>query len=293
LFVEPYFAMRALLTSADLGLTTGAPARQWIAWQLPRLETDGAFKRYCRSPGSPWSACGDADADDASLALWIELLYRTAGTAPLPAAWARSVARAESALEKLYDRKTGVYMISKALPVSLFMDNIEVLSAFETVARAHERRGRKPSAALARSKATRLRRSIDRTFWSAKTGTYSVTTQRPLAEPAFYPDVVAQLFPAAFGFGTPRDTPSRLVARWMQLHGRQWLASDTRDYPWGLLAVAALRHGDRASANCWYGMAMSLRHGVRWNVLEEAVFQGLTPVLSVGGAPAPCVAPWR
>jgi hypothetical protein len=292
LFVEPYFAMRALLTAADLGLETDTAARRWIAWQLPRLDQDSVFKRYCRAPGGAWAACGSADADDSSLALWIELLYRTAGSRPLPPEWRRSVARSEAALAALFDARTGVYVVSRALPVSLFMDNIEVLAELEAVAHAHQAAGRRSAAVTARSRATRLRRAIDKVFWNKTTGTYLVTTQGRDATPAFYPDVVAQVFPAIFGHGSPAEPPKQLVARWMASHGREWIADGEQEYPWGLLATAALRYGQRDSAICWYGAAMSLRHGVRWNVLEEAVFQALTPVLSIGGAPPPCAAAW-
>jgi hypothetical protein len=282
-FVEPYFAMRALLTAGDLGLETEAAARRFIAWQLTRLEIDTTFRRSCRTPGSAWTACGSVDADDATLALWLELLYRTAGTRPLPAAWRRSAARSEAALSRLYDRQRGVYVVSPIVPVSLFMDNVEILAAFETVAR------RKPET---RRRAARLRRAIQRVFWNADSSMYRVSTQASATPPAFYPGVVAQLFPAVFGYGSPLEQPRALVARWMADHGREWLTTGDQEYSWGLLAAAAVRSGDRPSATCWLGAAMSRRHGARWNVLEEAVYQALSESLAIGGAPPPCTASW-
>jgi hypothetical protein len=281
-FVEPYFAMRALLTAMQLGLETDVAARRWIAWQLERLDADATFRRYCRTPGS-WTACGAVDADDAALALWIELLYKTTGTQPMPAAWRQSVARAEAALAKLYDLPRGVYVISTVLPVSLFMDNIEILSAFQTVAR---------DSPVARLRVARLRRAIDRVFWNADSLIYRVSTQALPPTRAFYPDVVAQLFPAVFGYGSPAQQSAGLVTRWMATHGREWLTTGDQEYSWGLLAVAAMRTGDRASAICWLGAAMSRRHGARWNVLEETVYQALSASLSIGGAPPPCAASW-
>jgi hypothetical protein len=292
LVVEPYFAMRALLTAADLGLETDATARRWIAWQLLRLDEDSTFKKYCRAPGAMWVACGSVDADDATLALWIELLYKTAGPHALPSAWRASLVRSERALADLYDAQRGVYVVSRALPVSLFMDNIEVLSALETAVRANTVAGRRNAAVAARPRWIRLRAAIDRVFWNDSLGLYAVSTQASRTGSAFYPDVVAQVFPAIFGHGSPREQPGPLVARWMAEHGREWIAEGTQEYPWGLVALAALRYGDQASTICWFGAAMSLRFGERWNVLEEAIYQALIPVVSIGGAPPPCAAPW-
>jgi hypothetical protein len=291
-FVEPYFAMRALLTAKHLGLESDAVARKWIAWQLERLERDSTFRRYCRTPGSPWTSCGSVDADDAALALWIELLYETAGVERLPAAWRRSAVQAEAKLAALFDARRGVYVISRALPVSLFMDNVEIRAALESVARHHDRAGRRADATAARTRASALRRAIDSVFWNKGSRQYAVSTQPPAGPSAFYPDVVAQVFPAVFGYGSPRMSSSGLVSVWMAQHGRAWIDASDQEYPWGLVAMAALRAGDRASAICWLGAATFRRHGARWNVLEEVVFQAMSDSLGIGGAAPPCAAVW-
>src|SRR5205807_385490 len=46
-------------------------------------------------------------------------------------------------------------------------------------------------------------------------------------------------------------------------------------HPWGLVALAAMKMGDQSSALCWLTHSESLRYSPRWNILEEAVFQGL------------------
>jgi hypothetical protein len=44
-YVEPYFAMRALSTAADLGADVDSLARGYIAWQLARFEAGLGFSR--------------------------------------------------------------------------------------------------------------------------------------------------------------------------------------------------------------------------------------------------------
>jgi hypothetical protein len=287
--VEPYFAMRALLAAQALGLDAQPAAEAWIRWQLQQFNGPPVFARYCRAPGASWRVCGTADADDAALALWLELLYVTGGARGSSDTRAAAMG-ATRALAKLYDKRTGIYTISPTLPVSLLMDNIEIASAFDRIGQAQDAAGQHGSARASRAKAASLRRAIDRTFWDSSSGSYRITTQkRPPAQRAFYPDDVAEGYPAFFGYGSPAETAPVLFSRWMDRHGTTWLGARDREYPWGLIALAASRFGDRASAVCWLGQAISLRHGPRWNVLEEAILQGLMPAVSAAGAVPPCV----
>lgn len=162
-YVEPYFAMRALNTAADLGWDVDSLARRYIAWQLKQLGRGTSFKRYCRGDDASWSACGGADADDAALALWIELLYRTAGRMQMPPDWRQSAEASRRALASLWDPVVGVYVVSSALRTGLFMDNIEVLSALETAARSPQAGAGGDRPSLLRG-AARLRAAITRVF---------------------------------------------------------------------------------------------------------------------------------
>src|SRR5690348_13248313 len=82
-YAEPYFATKALLVSGEAGLDVHDASVAWIKWLLPRQRSDGRFDRYCEANGA-WTPCGAADADDSMLAMWIQLLYRTAGDEGLP-----------------------------------------------------------------------------------------------------------------------------------------------------------------------------------------------------------------
>jgi hypothetical protein len=287
--VEPYFAIRALLAADALGLDVQPAATNWIRWQSERLRQDGKFARYCRQPGGAWSVCGAADADDAALAVWLQLLHAVP-PAPSDVAGRRAMMRsADSALRALLDVGSGVYRVSPTLPVSLFMDNIEIANAFDAIAARQRTTGDARGAAVSRTRAAALRRAIDRVFWDSTARAYRITTQTiPAAPRVFYPDFVAEGYASFFGYGSPVEGAPVQFARWMTAYGSGWLGARDREYPWGLIAMAAERYGDRQSVECWLGQAISLRHGARWNVLEEAVLQGLLPVVGKGGAVPPC-----
>lgn len=287
-YVEPYFAMRALTTAADLGMDTDALSRAYVGWQLGRLAVDGTFKRSCKVAGGGWKSCASADADDAALGLWIELLYRTAGRSALPREWARSAVWASRMLDSLRDPATGVHRISRTLDAALFMDNIEIAASLAAAAST-------PSAIADgtapqfRRRSRSLRAAVDGVFWDPGARRYRASTQAGATSgTAFYPDMVAQVYPAIFGFPSPVATPKSIAVNWLRDHGHDWVTQSEREYPWGLVAVAASRTGQRDAVVCWLGRAMSLRHGVRWNVLEETMFQALGQDFLLGGAPPPC-----
>ncbi|HEY4306126.1 MAG TPA: hypothetical protein VGM82_16765 [Gemmatimonadaceae bacterium] len=284
-YVEPYFAMRALNTAADLGANVDRLARDYINWQLARLDADSAFRRYCLKDAS-WSACGPADADDAALALWIELLYRTAGRDEILARCKSSADASRLALAGLKD-STGAYLVSRSLRTSLFMDNIEVLSAFDVAAAT-------PAAAAAgdnstlRVDADRLRLAISQVFWNPATHTYRVSTQPGSAIARFYPEMVAQIYPAMFGYGTPERSSESLVAQWLADHGRDWAAESDTSAAWGLVAMAAMRAGRTSTATCWLGRAIKVRPTARWNVADESIYRALADRLSIRDTAVAC-----
>ena len=108
--VDPYFAMKALWVSRTLGGTPQDQELQWISWLLARQGANGSFPRFCRTDtpsGDSWRACADADADDATLALWIALLTE-ASAARLPVAWAQSLAKAAHYLARAQNLRTAM-----------------------------------------------------------------------------------------------------------------------------------------------------------------------------------------
>jgi hypothetical protein len=272
--VEPYFGVQALLLAEENGLDAAAETRRWLAWLAPRQRLDGTFARFCQA-GMAWVVCKPADADDALLAMWMKLL-RSSGAGIPRELLKKNLQRSETALERLYDRSRGVYLVSPAFPHGLFMDNLEVWSFW-----ASQR------SAAGQAKARRLQRSIRDVFWHPRSQRFLVSTQPEQAgmPPAFYPDAVAQIYPLLFAYPA-LPAPARVhYQRWMKAHRATWLSQGPHDFAWGVLALIALRQGDLESTRCWLRDTAHLRHSNHWTVSDEVTRQilearGLEPALA-------------
>jgi hypothetical protein len=269
--VEPYFATKALLVAQSGGLDVKATALAWINWLLPRQQSDGRFDRYCRKDNSAWKSCNAADADDSMLALWLELLYRNAPDAGLPAAWKHSADLSRQYLGTLRNSRLGVYHVSHRNHAALFMDNVEVYSALAQVARNERRFGDAAAADADERSAQDLAKSIDSVFWDEHQQRFLPANEK--SRPAFYPDVVAQTYPWLAGMPTPEGSVQQAWARWRRFFAPMWLDNRYDPHAWGLVAVAALDVGDLHTAGCWLDRAATHRGDHEWNILEEAAFQ--------------------
>ncbi|MEP6609344.1 MAG: hypothetical protein ABJA83_11765 [Burkholderiaceae bacterium] len=273
--VDPYFASKALLEAKRLGLDISAPGLSWINWALARQSPDGRLERYCNRAAMPdkWSVCASADADDAMMAIWIQLLIAAEPVTGMPAAWRTSMARASRQLMHLRHRRSGLYQISATQPVALFMDNIEAYAALRAAARDQQRTGHRATSRKTLEDAENLRRQVVKTFWNPSTKRFKVSTQFA-PEHAFYPDEVAQIYPWLDDVAT-EEGGTDTYAEWMRRNGTSWLDLEADHYPWGLVALAAYKAGDSARTQCWLVKSAPLRYSARWNILEEALFQGL------------------
>src|SRR5579859_5746934 len=272
-YVEPYFATKALLTAQDAGLDIRQAGLAWIRWALQRQNKDGRFDRYCQKAGAEWKACGAADADDSMLALWLQLLYRLAPDSGIPPEWQVSTQKAQAQLAKLRNGRLGIYHVSGRNHVALFMDNIEVYSALKDIAKAQDRFGDKQAAKTTNKQAENLAAAIDHVFWDKRHQWFRSSMQKN--QPAFYPDVVAQVYPLLAGFPLKDENARSAWSRWRSKFASAWLEDKYDPHPWGLVALAAMKMGDPSSALCWLTHSESLRYSPQWNILEEAVFQGL------------------
>lgn len=271
-FVEPYFATKALLVAESAGLDARPAALAWIGWLLPRQRPDGRFDRYCLKKNA-WAACGAADADDSMLALWLELLYRNAPDSGLPPEWRQSAQQARSHLRTLRNSRLGVYHVSHRNHAALFMDNVEVYSALAQVARAERRFGDAAGADADRRAAQDLAKSIDNVFWNRRQQRFLPSNEK--SRPAFYPNVVAQVYPWLAGMPTPEGDPQQAWARWRQVFAPMWLNNRYDPHAWGLVAVAAVEVGDLRTAGCWRDRAAVHRGDGQWNILEDAAYQSV------------------
>jgi hypothetical protein len=270
-YVEPYFATKALLVAQDAGMDVRGAAQAWIRWALPRQTSRGLFRRFCRS-GSTWRDCAPADADDSMLALWMQLAYRMAPSAGMPPDWQRSVDLAYGQLEKLRNRRLHVYHVSQRNHVALLMDNVEVYAALKDIARAQSRL-RQPVASETATRAADLEKAIPRVFWDRHQQRFRPSMQK--SRPAFYPDVVAQVYPWLANLNGPGQNPRKAWEQWKKAFGRGWIERRYDEHPWGLVAIAADILGDAHSAACWTAQSDSVRGSASWNVLEEAAWQSL------------------
>jgi len=261
---DPYFAMQALLLAHDNGMVIAQPAEKFVNWLLPRQKPDGTFDRFCRDAAGNWVACQSADADDSLLAMWMRLLETMPDKLANNPAWRKSHSISQASLAHLFQPSRGVYMVSPLVLHGLFMDNLEVWSL-----KMHSRE------AARRAEAGKLARAIHATFWNPVDKRFLVSTQleQRSQKPAFYPDHVAQIFPLLVDFPLlPADARQHYRA-WMQQHRSEWLNHGKADYPWGLLAVLAVRQDDKATASCWLREATPLRHSARWAVTDETAYQ--------------------
>lgn len=273
-FIEPYFATKALIVAQEAGLDVRGPVLRWIQWLLPRQDKEGRFGRYCRKPGADWKLCSAADADDSMLALWLQLLYTNAPDSGLPGAWRESARKARSRLDELRNSRLGVYHISRQNHVALFMDNVEVYSALEDVARSQDRFGHKEAAQATHKEAEMLDLAIQRVFWNKHEEWFRPSIQK--SRPEFYPDVVAQVYPWLAGMPMDSNLETREAwTNWRKRFASDWLDKKLDPHPWGLVAMTAVKFGDTDSAGCWLSRSEPLRFSSNWNVLEEAAFQAV------------------
>lgn len=259
--IDPYFTLQALLLAKEHGLDTSRVAARWADWLVQRQKPDGTFDRFCRQ-GANWAPCKTADADDSQLAFWMKFLDAHPEIKK-GAAFQKSHAAARVSLKRLADKGRGIYIVSPVYMHGLFMDNLEVWS----YAPAH--------ADVQSAKFPDYGRAIQSTFWDPAAKRYLVSTQLEQrgAEPAFYPDAVAQLFPLLVRFPHIPGGAKAWYAKWMKEHRAEWLRQVKDDFAWGLVAVVALDQGDTASARCWLRTALPARHSPHWTATDEVTSQ--------------------
>lgn len=276
--VDPYFTLQALLLARENGLDIGPHAQKWTNWLVARQKPDATFDRFCRR-GPVWAACKTADADDALLALWLKFLDTMPAELAGNPAWLKSHRASGEALSRLIDPARGIYLVSPVYQHGLFMDNLEVLSYRPL-----------PGDGAKLPGTAKLERDIHEVFWDAKGRRFLVSTQpeQKGMPHTFYPEAIAQLFPLLFDFKPLPLKPKAYYQRWMREHRATWLKQSKDDFAWGLVAVIALRQGDRASAACWLRETASARRTSHWIVTDDVAQQiletrGVTPAAAGAG----------
>ena len=273
---DPYFSGKALICAHQLGLSVDDQVRGMLDWLLPDQRGDGSFARYCLR-AERWEPCLQADADDSMCAIVIELISMLSMGAGIRSQWQSAIDRCQSLLELLRSER-GTYNISASLPVQLLMDNCEVYESLVRLADCYRSNAMLAAARKVGVQAESLGVAIVKQFWQPATASYRVTSQSG-AGSAFYPDAAGQLFPLLGGLYLLQGTPGIDLQRWIDRYGAAWLDGSSDHYPWGLVAMGFHRAGRTDISRRWLDFAVSLRETNRWNVLEEAIFQGLSLTL--------------
>ncbi len=260
-FVDPYFANRALLIAWEARLDAALVTERWLAWLLLRQRADGGFDRFCQA-GEGWRACKPADADDSSLATFLQLAtvyeqHRSArGLVATSPALAAAKQRARQLLRTLR-QPNGIYRAFADRPVEYLMDNTEVYASLVAI-------GEKANAAA-------LRRALAPAFlrdggWQPANETFKERT--------FYPHALAP----AYRWLTDMVTPGQRQAEfdsWAEQWGAAWLERTQDAYAWGLIAWGARDVHDQHWVRCWRHLHQDPKRNKGWTVLDEAVDQSL------------------
>jgi hypothetical protein len=271
-YVEPYTAIYALLVAHRLGVDVHARASALAHWLLPYQQANGPFPRICRSGDAQWVACGPADADDSLAVFWCMLVSEVLkGDQALEASCGRSLEN----LATLWDLQRATFRARFGRPEAYFADNVEVAGALGGL------RARPDSATRYARELSQL--PSQRQMLDGLTRSYgynpavSLEPEHATLPPApygFYPNVVAPVYLWLSDVSTGAQA-MRQWAVWKYRHAEDWLAGRSDRYPWGLIALAAYKAGDRQTAAAWLRASAGWRAQGRWNLLEEGVRIGL------------------
>lgn len=278
--IDPYFGMLGLLLAKQFGLNDNFAANRFIHWVLSTQRPDGRFNKYCRK-GYYWYPCGDSDSEDTTLARWVDLLYTQArdnGRRSLPASWHNSATVALSALaaQRLPSGVYSVFPSSKKgyAGYALFKDNVETYNSFEHIASIESSWGqaRRARAMWARAKALKI--AMLKAFGRNPLHLRRLALGASYNKVMFYPQVVAA--PVAWLDGYFKGTPADWY-QWLHTYQKEWFANARVDYPWGILALEALKVGDTNTAACWLAHSRIYRQtNTHWNLIEEISAQIVT-----------------
>lgn len=270
-FVDTYFATKSLLIAKSEGMEVNKYIDSWINWAIKQQAQDGLFGRYKLNVNGGWDKVSESDADDAALALWLELLYTSSKSKNIPKAWKNSINNAQAQLDFLFDDELGIYHVSKSTKVGLLMDNSEIYSAFVNIAESFKNRGLTSKYVLYMDKANNLRDAMIDIFSYGNGEGFRISTQIENGN-KFYPDKAAQLFPAMYSLVDDQQS-AEIYKQWMKINSEEWIAQKNKDYPWGLFAVFSANMNDISRASCWRNSAEPMRYSNHWNILEEVSLQ--------------------
>lgn len=270
-YVEPYTALAALLAAHRLGADVSAQTHAFAYWLLPYQQTDGRFARICRK-NDAWQACGRADADDSLAAFWCLTVTEILKD---DAAFASSCSASLRNLASLWDSKRATFHALTGQTAAYFADNVEVASALIRM-RANPVTAKRFAHELSQLPSRKqMLEGLARNYNFDFTGPLEPEkASLPPTAHAFYPYAVAPIYPWVFGLSTG-PLAKRNWAVWKYRYGDDWLNGKSDHFPWGLIAWAAYKLGDKETAAAWLHASTQWRNQGRWYLLEEGIRVGL------------------
>lgn len=276
-YVEPYSAIKALIVAHRLGVDVRSEAEKFSSWILPFQQANGPFPRICRSGGTRWLACGPSDADDSLAVLWCAL-----GSEILPAdrKLDASCHRALDNLATLWDPQRQTFRAIFGQPSAYFADNVEVMAFLQNL-RADQAFFRRHIDVLAKLPGPEVMlAALQRNYgYTPDTALEPVAASMPATPYAFYPYGVAPIYPLIYDVRLGK-TREQDWSKWKSKYGKPWLEGKVDHFPWGLIAWAAYKSGDKKSAQTWLRHSRQWKEAGRWNIMEEGVRLGLEHALT-------------
>lgn len=260
-FVDPYFAQKALLVAWEAGLKPVELTHNWLSWVIPRQRKDGGFDRFCLKPQG-WHACKPADADDSSVATFLQLIalyekHRAAFNAPeLPLRTASAKLNARTLLDSLRTNH-GIYKVFLDKPIAYLMDNTEVHASLMQTGHTQQ--------------AKLLQLAITKQFYQ---NSQWLPANSSFDRVEFYPHALAPTYRWHTGLSS-QSVIDREFAEWSRQWGNSWLRRSQDQYPWGLVAWGARGIQAQHWIRCWRFMHIQHDKERGWTVLDEAVDQSL------------------
>ena len=275
-YVEPYFALKALLAAHRLGVDVTQATSAFGHWLLPFQQANGPFPRVCRSGANDWLACGPADADDSLDALWC---LAAAEILPNDEVLAASCTRSLENLATLWNPAQQTFRALSGGTAAYFADNVEVIGALAYLRHDRAASSRFAVQLAALPSTASMQKGLRQNYGYDPNG--ALEPERASVPPTpygFYPNAVAPVYLWLYQL-RHGASGARYWQVWKERYGEKWLAGESDHFPWGLIAWAAYLSGDQASARAWLKNADAWRVAGRWNVVEEGVRTGLSHAL--------------
>lgn len=269
--ITPYFANSAAM--AMLEIPTFYPlVERYLNWYLRHLKTNGTILDYHYDENFK-SQTAKPDSEDAYAGTYLSLActyyYRSKKTTWLKKTLS-SLKKIAGAIISLMDRD-GLTFALADYRVKYLMDNCEAYRGLKDFATLLEHL-KDRDAALCQEKADNIAAGIEKELWNPRSQCYhAAKTGRSSSNinlKNFYPDAVAQIFPALCGLITPDSERAVHLYKVFNDYQPAWVNIQPPDFPWMLLAYCAYLQGDyrraqqkisqaaelyiKSQSGCWY-----------------------------------------